>query len=47
MLPEIANYWTKKEVLELFEGLPLKDIQIVSVNEMSWAVSGKKVNHLS
>ena len=42
MLPEVANYWTKEEVLELFKDLPIKDVEIEWVNEMSWAISGKK-----
>lgn len=42
MLPRIANYWTKSEVESLMRGVGLEDIQLVWVNEMSWAARGRK-----
>jgi len=43
LLPKIANYWKKEEVLALLEGKGLKDIKIYRVNDNSWTVIGKKV----
>ena len=43
MLPRIANYWRKDEVLALMSGAGLQDIEIAWVNQMSWAARGRKV----
>lgn len=42
MLPEIANYWKQEEVLEIMKSAGLKNIQISSVNDMSWCGVGIK-----
>lgn len=42
LLPRIANYWKKEEVLSLFENQGLEDIRIFKVNNMSWTIIGKK-----
>jgi SAM-dependent methyltransferase len=42
MLPRIANYWTKSEVELLMRDAGLKDVELVWVNEMSWAARGIK-----
>lgn len=42
MLPNIANYWKKEEVLDLMDKTGLKDIQISQVNGMSWCAVGTK-----
>jgi SAM-dependent methyltransferase len=43
MLPRIANYWSKSEVESLMRDSGLKDIELIWVNEMSWAARGRKV----
>jgi SAM-dependent methyltransferase len=40
MIPRIANYWRKDEVLGLMQGAGLEDIRIVPVNGMSWCAMG-------
>lgn len=40
MLPHIANYWRRDEVIELMESAGLEDIEIQAVNEMSWCAMG-------
>ncbi len=42
MLPRIAHYWRRDEALALLQRADLEDIAIQSVNEMSWAVMGRK-----
>jgi SAM-dependent methyltransferase len=42
MLPRVANYWTKAEVLALMQGAGLQAVEIVWVNQMSWAARGEK-----
>lgn len=42
MLPRIANYWTRAEVESLMSGAGLQDVELVWVNEMSWAARGTK-----
>jgi SAM-dependent methyltransferase len=42
MLPRIANYWTRSEVEALMQCVGLKDVQLIWVNEMSWAALGQK-----
>jgi len=44
MLPRIANYWTKSEVDSLMRGVALEDVELVWVNEMSWAARGRKAS---
>ncbi|MFH0878990.1 MAG: class I SAM-dependent methyltransferase [Lentisphaerota bacterium] len=38
LLPEIANYWTREEAMDLFKGLPVEKVEAVWVNEGSWTV---------
>lgn len=40
MLPKIAHYWSKDEVVALMTNASLSDIRLTWVNEMSWAASG-------
>jgi SAM-dependent methyltransferase len=42
MLPRIANYWTKSEVEHLMLNAGISNIELVWVNEMSWAARGYK-----
>jgi SAM-dependent methyltransferase len=42
MLPRIANYWTGPEVRLLMQGAGLNDVELIWVNEMSWAAFGRK-----
>lgn len=42
MLPEIANYWSRNEVLSLMQTVDLEEIQIENVNGMSWCAMGIK-----
>lgn len=42
MLPCIANYWKKEEVMSLMENAGLKNIEIAHVNDMSWCAVGVK-----
>ena len=42
MIPRIALYYTRDEAVALLQRAGLQDIQAVWVNEMSWAVSGRK-----
>ncbi len=42
MLPSIANYWKKDEVLHLMKKTGLKNIKIAQVNDMSWCAVGIK-----
>ena len=42
MLPEVLIIGQRRG-LELFKDLPIKDVEIEWVNEMSWAISGKKL----
>lgn len=42
MLPQIANYWSREEVLLLMETSGLKNIKIEHVNDMSWCALGVK-----
>ena len=42
-LPEVANYWTKEEVLLLVNDLHLSNVSIKSPpNKMGWTIIGKK-----
>jgi SAM-dependent methyltransferase len=42
MLPCIANYWKRDEVINLMEKVGLKDVKIAHVNDMSWCAVGIK-----
>jgi SAM-dependent methyltransferase len=42
MLPRIAFYWTRDEVLALMSEAGLEQIEIAWVNQMSWAARGVK-----
>jgi SAM-dependent methyltransferase len=42
MLPKIANYWSKAEVTSLMQNAKLEAVELVWVNEMSWAAIGRK-----
>lgn len=41
LLPKIANYWKKEEVHDLLEVAGLTNIQVKSVNDMSWSACGE------
>jgi hypothetical protein len=40
MLPIIANYWSKEQVLKLMQDANLTRIRLRHVNETSWAAIG-------
>lgn len=42
MLPRIAHYWKRGEVVSLMQGAGLERIELAWVNEMSWAARGVK-----
>lgn len=42
LIPKIANYWKKEEVLSLFENKGVHNIQIFPVNNNSWTILGQK-----
>ncbi len=42
LIPSIANYWTKDELLGMFRVLPLDVESVVHTHEMSWTVVAKK-----
>jgi len=42
LIPKIANYWTKKQALDLFNHKNIKDIKIFRVNNNSWTVIARK-----
>ena len=42
MIPKIARYYTRDEAVALAMGVGLTEVTAVWVNEMSWAVSGRK-----
>jgi SAM-dependent methyltransferase len=42
MIPSIANYWRKDEVLDLVESLPLDNINLNHTNRISWTLIGEK-----
>ena len=42
MLPKIANYWRRQEVLALMSAQQLEDLRLEWVNEMSWSAIGTK-----
>jgi SAM-dependent methyltransferase len=43
LIPKIANYWKREEVMDLFKGQEIKNIRVYRVNEKSWTVIGKKI----
>jgi hypothetical protein len=42
MLPKIAHYWTRSQVERLMKSCGLMQIEVVEVNEVSWAARGKR-----
>ena len=42
LIPKIANYWKRGEVLNLFKNKNLKKIKIYRVNDNSWTILGTK-----
>jgi len=42
MIPKIARYYTRAEAVALLSKAGLEEIEAVWVNEMSWAVSGRR-----
>lgn len=42
LIPTIANYWTRADVLDLIAGLPLENVQLTHTNGMSWSVVAVK-----
>ena len=42
MIPRIARYYTRDEAIELLTNAGLENVEAVWVNEMSWAVCGRK-----
>jgi hypothetical protein len=42
MLPRIAHYWPRDEVVKLMTGVGLENVQIESVNGMSWSAIGTR-----
>jgi SAM-dependent methyltransferase len=42
MLPRIAHYWSRDEVLSLMQGAGLEDIRLAWVNQMSWSAVGTR-----
>lgn len=43
LIPEVANYWKKEEIKDLFTGIGLRDFKIVEPsNRCGWIVLGEK-----
>jgi SAM-dependent methyltransferase len=42
MLPRIAHYWSREEVVSLMRGAGLVNVEATWVNEMSWSVLGER-----
>lgn len=42
MLPRIANYWSRDEVLSLMQGAGLRQVELSWVNDISWCAVGMK-----
>ena len=42
MLPRIAHYWPRDEVIELIKEAGLEDVRIAPVNGMSWSAIGTR-----
>ncbi|TBR21476.1 class I SAM-dependent methyltransferase [bacterium] len=43
LLPHIAHYWTKDEMLALAEGLPLRVTRLTHTHGMSWTLLAEKL----
>ncbi|MDB5225315.1 MAG: methyltransferase [Candidatus Adlerbacteria bacterium] len=44
LIPAVANYWTREEVLGLTHGLALSNIEVVSpANHMGWTLTAVKI----
>ncbi len=44
LIPDIANYWTREEVLSLTKGLPLADVAVHKTPEgTGWILTAKKI----
>ncbi|MFA4875770.1 MAG: class I SAM-dependent methyltransferase [bacterium] len=46
LLPPIAHYWRRDEVLGLVEGLPLKVTHLTHTNGVSWTLVAEKYSNL-
>jgi SAM-dependent methyltransferase len=42
MLPRIAHYWSREEVLSLMQGAGLENVRLAWVNQMSWSAVGTR-----
>lgn len=43
LIPEVANYWTKREALDLFSGLSVESVQIFQPpTDCGWTIIAKK-----
>ena len=42
LLPHIAHYWRREEVLELVEGLPLEETRMTHTHGVSWTLVARK-----
>jgi len=42
LLPSIAYYWKKEEVVQLLAHLPLSNVHIYHTNDMSWTIIAEK-----
>jgi len=42
MLPRIAHYWSREQVLTLMQGAGLQDVRLAWVNQMSWSAIGTR-----
>jgi SAM-dependent methyltransferase len=42
LIPRIAHYWKKEQVLDLYKGKGLKNIRIHKINDNSWTIIGEK-----
>jgi hypothetical protein len=42
MLPRIAFYWSREEVLAQMQGAGLTDVRLEWVNQMSWSAIGTR-----
>jgi SAM-dependent methyltransferase len=42
MLPRIAHYWRRDEVLSLMRAAGLEDVRVAQVNQMSWSAIGTR-----
>lgn len=42
LIPKIANYWKKSEVIDLFKSQGLTNLKISKINNLSWTIIGEK-----